>query len=302
MKKIRIISLICAVLIAFSACGRTEQANETSPEAQGTDTADATDATSAESTQDSIQTAPETSISTEADSETDSGLVTGIPTHEEPSEYSDGWVFASLAEQILASDESWNVTGSPLYENGYLTSDGPKGFDIAYMKEFSPEETYRFEFELKTGKDERALYVGLGIASDWGLSDENNGLWLYFSDSSLCIQDKNGSDAALPLKRSVTDSFSRICLLVQKMENGEQKIHVFQSDENGLNERLYILDTVTEDGNTAVYAYSAESQFNNIYAIADLGFDLSSVCGGYVKLWNDGADGTCVKNLALKVI
>jgi hypothetical protein len=302
MKKIRIISLICAVLITLSACGKTEKANETSPETPGADIAPATNAPSEENTQNGIQTAPETHVSTEGDNETDTGLVTGIPTHEEPSEYSDGWVFASMADQILASDESWNVTGSPLYENGYLTSDGPKGFDVAYMKEFSPEETYRFEFELKTGNDEKALYVGLGIASDWGLSDENNGLWLYFSEGKLCIQDKNGSDACLPLKRSVTDSFSRICLLVQKMESGEQKIHVFQSDENGLNERLYILDTVTENGNTAVYAYSAESQFNSIYAIADLGFDLQSVCGGYVKLWNDGADGTCVKNLALKVI
>ena len=65
MKKIQIIPLLCAILIAFSACGKTEQANETSPEAQGTDTADATDAISAESTQDSIQTEPETSISTD---------------------------------------------------------------------------------------------------------------------------------------------------------------------------------------------------------------------------------------------
>lgn len=299
MKKIRIVSLICALLICLCACNGTQTSNGTQAETQAPTTAGQTEHAS-------VTDAPQTNAQTEdvhtdapqTNAQTDAEIIT-----EEPADYSDGWVFVPMSEQILASDEDWSVTGSPVYENGYVSCGGAKGFDIAYMNEFSPEDTYRLEFELKTdGTEENALYVGAGIRTDWGVADENNGLWLYFKGNSICIKDKDGKDVCLPLKYSISDSFSRICILSEKAPDAERVLHVFQSNESGSNELLYKLCPTTENGNTAVYAYAWSSGFTEVCEIADLGFDLAFSEGGYIKLWCDGATGTCVKNLALKVI
>lgn len=259
-------------------------------------------------------TAPETdkeetdaAVTTSAETE-DAETVISYVT-EAPAEYDDSWETVSMEDQILADDENWSVTGRPVYKDGYMGVDEPAMFDVAYLTPVGPEESYRFEFELKTSQTEKddkwlTLFAGLRIESESGIADEQNGLWISFKNGVLGIKGAtngtwNEGVTELPLPFSFEDGFRRVCIEDDRVAN---EIKIYQADDKGANVLVYKLCIVNADGYSVINVFSSADNFENTAQSVVLDTDLSYYKNGYIKLWNHNRGGVYVKNLAIKII
>lgn len=237
-------------------------------------------------------------------SDTVASLVT-----EAPAEYDEGWETASMEQQILATDENWSVTGKPVYKDGYMGVDGENMFDITYLSPVGPEEAYRFEFELNTKETEndekwQTLFAGLRIDSEGGIADENNGLWVSFKNGVMGI--KGASDTTwnegifeFVLPFSFKEGFRRVCIEDDRVAN---VINIYQASDDGFNVLVYKLKIENISGSSCVNVFTYEDGFGECIQTIQLGFDISFLSGGYIKLWNHNRGSVYVKNLAVKVI
>ncbi len=304
---LRFTCVCMALLTCFFGCGKKSE-DTTSSESQtniGSVTSKITE--QAEQTQQHEDTTLISSVQTDTQTNVSPAVT------EEPAEYGDGWTVATMQEQILASNKEWSVAGKPVYKDGYMGSESANtAFDITCLTTIGPEEIYRFEFELNTPKIEDAsddsaastLFVGLRIESDWGVADENNGLWLSFKDSVMGVKtvseadwEEGISEYALPY--DFNNGFRRVCVVDNRVENA---VDVYQSNDEGKNSLVYKLKIVTENGKSYVYIYGYYDNFETVVDIAELGFDITPYDTGYVKLWNHNRGGVYIKNLAMKVI
>lgn len=294
--KIKILALLMAVSALLVACSPTE--TESATDTVGTETA------SAETT-----AAPSDK---ETDGETKAPVSGADPVTEALDTYGAEWSFASLSQQILASDEDWSVSGTG--QAGGLTYFGeyagakPHGsvFDIASLNYAGDEEKYRFDLELWTPESgdpldapaDISLFVGLRLQDlSATAADPRSGIWLSFKGGSMGVVGADISDTVtFSLPYGFEEGFRRICIEDDQRKN---TVSVWIESGEGEKQLAFCLQLSTDGESTVIDVYSYTDGFAEPSARVSKGKRL--MYGGYVKLWNNNKGEVYLKNIAYRV-
>lgn len=292
--KMKILALLIAVSALLSACAPKETEKDTSDTAAAeTDTA-------------TVQSDKET------DGETKAPVSDADPVTEALDVYGAEWSFASLSQQILASDEDWSVSGTG--QAGGLTYFGeyagakPHGsvFDIASLNYAGDEEKYRFDLELWTPESgdpldspaDISLFVGLRLQDlSATAADPRSGIWLSFKGESMGVVGADISDTVtFSLPYGFEEGFRRICIEDDQRKN---TVSVWIESGEGEKQLAFRLQLSTDGESTVIDVYSYTDGFAEPSARVSKGKRL--MYGGYVKLWNNNKGEVYLKNIAYRV-